>query len=57
MTNNEARLVEALKAVIDAENRYKDGCSDERWTDAEMAGRKRVARDNGLALVKEMEAV
>ena len=48
------RLAEALVAVIDAENRYKDGGSDDTWTNQEMAQRKNEARSNGIKLLKDL---
>jgi len=47
-------LVAVIKDLVAAENRYKDGISDERWTDAEMASRKRTARDNAIAVTKKL---
>lgn len=55
MTLNEKKLIHALQAMMNAENRYKDGSSDERYTDSEIASRKRDARDNALQLLKEVK--
>lgn len=49
-----AELVDVVKKLVAAENRYKDGRSDERYTDAEMAARKREARDNAIAVTKKL---
>lgn len=45
-------LLQAIQDLIAAENRYKDGCSDERYTDHEIATRKRVARDAAIDVTK-----
>ena len=46
-------LAQAVVDLIDAQNRYKDGRSDEMWSDVEMAERKTKAREMGLRLVRE----
>jgi hypothetical protein len=52
MPGNIELLAEVIKQLLRAENRYKDGMSDERWSDAEMAANKRAARDNALITLR-----
>jgi hypothetical protein len=54
MPGNIELLVEVVKMFLRAENRYKDGHSDERWSDAEMAANKTKARDMALSTLKAM---
>lgn len=54
MPGNIELLVEVVKMFLRAENRYKDGFSDERWSDGEMAANKTKARDMALATLKAM---
>lgn len=51
---NEVRLVHVIRKLINAENRYKDGRSDARYTDAEMANRKREARDLAISTLRKL---
>ena len=51
---NEVKLVKVIRKLVNAENRYKDGMSDERYTDAEMAQRKREARDLAVSTLHNL---
>jgi hypothetical protein len=56
MDNDEkGKVTKVIKDLVAAENRYKDGLSDERWTDAEMAQNKRQARENAISFLKSID--
>lgn len=58
MTIAERKLVRVIHDLVAAENRYKDdykdGDHDQKYSDAEMAARKRVARDNAISVTREL---
>ena len=54
MPGNIELLTEVIKQLLLAERRYKDGYSDDVFSDAEMFANKLAARENALITLRAM---